>query len=143
MIQLALGINRVKGLDWTIKYGSNWVSITDELVKIILANEEKITSVFSYTNCADELFIQTIAFNCGFKDYIFQPAGKQAANLRCIDWSRGKNGNPYTYRLKDIDMLIPKMGERENLNLFARKFSETIDKGLIDEILVRLKKGGN
>ena len=40
-------------------------------------------------------------------------------------------------------MLIPKMGERENLNLFARKFSETIDKGLIDEILVRLKKGGN
>lgn len=41
-----------------MKYGSQWVSITDELVKVILANEEKITSVFSYTNCADELFIQ-------------------------------------------------------------------------------------
>ena len=143
VLQIVFGINRVKNLDWQIKYGSNWVSITDELVKVILENKDKITSVFSYTNCADELFIQTIAYNCGFKDYIFQPADKQAANLRCIDWSRGKNGNPYTYRLKDIDMLIPKIGGRENLNLFARKFSETIDKGLIDEILVRLKNGRN
>lgn len=144
-LQIIIGVNRVKNLDWQIKYGSQWVSITDELVKVILANKEKITSVFSYTNCADELFIQTIAFNCGFKDHIFQPADKQAANLRCIDWSRGKNGNPYTYRLKDIDMLIPKIGGggRENLNLFARKFSETIDKDLIDEILVRLKNGRN
>ena len=41
-------------------------------------------------------------------------------------------------------MLIPKNGGgRENLNLFARKFSETIDKDLIDEILVRLKDGRN
>lgn len=143
VLQIIFGVNRVKNLDWQIKYGSNWVSITDELVKVILVNEEKITNVFSYTNCADELFIQTIAFNCGFKDYIFQPADKQVANLRCIDWSRGKNGNPYTYRLKDIDMLIPEMGGRENLNLFARKFSETIDKDLIDEILVRLKNGRN
>ena len=117
----------------------NWLRLFSQI-------EEKITSVFSYTNCADELFIQTIAFNCGFKDHIFQPVGKQAANLRCIDWSRGKNGNPYTYRLKDIDMLIPKIGGgggRENLNLFARKFSETIDKDLIDEILLRLKNGRN
>ena len=103
--------------------------------------KKKLQTFFHIQNCADELFIQTIAFNCGFKDYIFQPADKQVANLRCIDWSRGKNGNPYTYRLKDIDMLIPKMGGRENLNLFARKFSETIDKDLIDEILVRLKNG--
>lgn len=145
VLQIVFGVNRVKNLDWEIKYGSQWVSITDELVKVILANEEKITSVFSYTNCADELFIQTIAYNCGFTDRIFQTSGKQAANLRCIDWSRGKNGNPYTYRLKDIDMLIPKIegGGRENLNLFARKFSETVDKDVIDETLSRLKNGRN
>lgn len=81
--------------------------------------KKKITSVFSYTNCADELFIQTIAYNCGFTDHIFQTSGKQAANLRCIDWSRGKNGNPYTYRLKDIDMLIPKIGgEAEKISIY-------------------------
>lgn len=118
VLQIVFGVNRVKNLDWQIKYGSQWVSITDELVKVILANEEKITSVFSYTNCADELFIQTIAFNCGFKDHIFQPADKQAANLRYIDWSRGKNGNPYTYRLKDIDMLIPKNGGAEKTSIY-------------------------
>ena len=89
-LQIIWGVNRVKNLDWKIKYGSNWVSITDELVKVILENKDKITSVFSYTNCADELFIQTIAYNCGFKDRIFQPADNQAANLRYIDWSREK-----------------------------------------------------
>ena len=121
VLQIVFGVNRVKNLDWQIKYGSQWVSITDELVKVILANEEKITSVFSYTNCADELFIQTIAFNCGFKDHIFQPADKQAANLRYIDWSRGKNGNPYTYRLKDIDMLIPKNGGQRKPQFICQK----------------------
>lgn len=107
VLQIIFGVNRVRNLDWQIKYGSQWVSITDDLVKFFLESRDKITSVFSYTNCADELFVQTIAYNC-FKDYIFQPVDKQAANLRCIDLSRGKNGNPYTYRLKDIDMLIPK-----------------------------------
>lgn len=121
VLQIVFGVNRVRNLDWQIKYGSNWVSITDELVKVILENEEKITSVFSYTNCTDELFVQTIAFNCGFKDHIFQPADKQAANLRCIDWGRGKNGNPYTYRLKDIDMLIPKIGGQRKLQFICQK----------------------
>lgn len=91
-LQIIFGVNRIKNLDWQVKYGSQWVSITDDLVKVILENKDKITSVFSYTNCSDELFIQTIAYNCGFKDRIFQPAGNQAANLRCIDWSRGKTG---------------------------------------------------
>lgn len=142
VLQIIFGVNRVKNLDWQIKYGSQWGSITGELVKAILENKVKITGVFSYTNCADELFIQTIAYNCGFKDHIFQTVGNQAANLRCIDWSRGKNGNPYTYRLKDIDMLIPEIGG-QNQNLFARKFSETVDKDLINVMLSRLKNGRN
>lgn len=110
-VDLASGIIiQVRNLDWQIKKASQWVSITDELVKVILENKDKITSVFSYTNCADELFIQTIAYNCDFKDYIFNWLTNKRQNLRCIDWRRGKNGNPYTYRYKDIDMLIPKIG---------------------------------
>lgn len=82
--------------------------------------KKKSQAFFHIQNCADELFIQTIAYNCGFTDHIFQTSGKQAANLRCIDWSRGKNGNPYTYRLKDIDMLIPKIGggEAEKISIY-------------------------
>lgn len=133
VIQLALGINRVKGLDWTIKYGSNWVSITDALVSAILGEgqEEKIKRVFSYTNCADELFVQTIAYNCGFRDKIYvSPSGK-TDNLRYIDWARGGNGNPYTFHREDYELLCAQDA------LFARKFSETVDHDIIEMICRR------
>lgn len=134
VLQITFGVNRVKNLDWQIKYGSSWVSITNELVKTILEHEEKITSIFQYTNCADELFIQTIAYNCGFKDRIYQPVGNEAANLRCIDWSRGKNGNPYTFRKQDEELLM------SNENLFARKFSEIIDPDIIQHIYTKIEQ---
>lgn len=140
-IQIVLQINRVRKLDWTIKYGSNWVSITDDLVDVLLKNKEKITYTFSCTNCADELFIQTVAYNCGFKERIYQPELNQAANLRYIDWDRGKNGNPYTFRSDDKDRLISKQ-TWENKNLFARKFSETVDKEIIDIVLLSLESKG-
>ena len=140
VVQIVFRINRVKHLDWKIKYGSNWVSITDELVEVVLNNRYKITQTFSYTNCADELFVQTIAYNCGFKERIYKPELNQSANLRFIDWSRGKNGNPYTFRLSDKNMLIPDMG-RQNKNLFARKFSETVDKEIINAVLSSLGDG--
>ena len=97
VLQAVCHINRVKDLDWTIKYGSQWVSITHELVGELLNNKEKITKVFSFTNCSDELFIQTIAFNCGFKDRLYHPDKDLAANLRYIDWSRSKDNHPYNF----------------------------------------------
>lgn len=103
-----------------------------------MENKEKITKVFSRTNCADELFIQTIAFNCGFKEKIYQPDLNQTANLRYIDWNRGNNGNPYTFKFCDKNLLIPS-DSKENKNLFARKFSESIDKSIINEVLMNIK----
>ena len=112
VFQIVFRVNRVKDLDWEIKYGSQWVSITDDLVKVVLDNKEKVRRVFSCTNCADELFIQTIAYNLGFKDRIYHPEDNQAANVRFIDWKRGKNGNPYTFRLNDFYMLLPSGGTK-------------------------------
>ena len=55
-----------------------------------------------------------------------------------------KNGRTGFYALRENFFGFTNfLGCRENLNLFARKFSETIDKGLIDEILVRLKNERN
>ena len=133
VLQIIFGVNRVRNLDWEIKYGSEWVSITDDLVAVILENQAKITKVFSCTNCADELFIQTIAYNCGFKEKIYQPELNQAANLRLIDWSRGKNGNPYTFEIQAEKLLV------ESSNLFARKFSISIDAKIVLRILERRK----
>lgn len=134
LLQIILHINRVKKLDWTIKYGSNWVSVTNDLVIELLKQKEKITKVFSCTNCADELFVQTVAYNCGFKDKIYHPEDGMTANARFIDWTRGKNGNPYTFRNQDYRSL------QANKNLFARKFSESIDKEIIQRICAEIQE---
>lgn len=127
-VQIALRVDRTRNLDWDIKYGSNWVSITNGLVEALLCQKEKIKQVFSYTNCADELFVQTVAYNCGFQDSICE------RTVRFIDWERGSNGNPYTFRISDYKMLL-------NTDvLFARKFSETVDKDIILQIIAELRK---
>ena len=137
IFQMLFRINRVRNLDWTIKYGSNWVSITDDLVEKILSHKDKITKVFSCTSCADELYIQTIAFNYGYKDRIYIPEDGMTENVRFIDWARGKNANPYTFRKQDEKLLM------ENNNLFARKFSETIDPDIITAIYEKIKDENN
>lgn len=119
-VQIILRVNRTRNLDWEIKYGSQWVSITYSLVSELVKNETKIDKIFKKTNCADELFIQTIAWNCGFKDKIY-PEG----NMRLIDWERGGNGNPYTYRNSDYELLV------NSKMLFARKFNECVDSNII------------
>lgn len=134
VIQIVLHINRVKDLDWTIKYGSQWVSITNELVEELLKHRKKIEKVFYCTNCADELFIQTIAYNCGFKNRIYYPDHGMQGNVRFIDWTRGQNGNPYTFKNQDYHIL------QTNKNLFARKFSESIDKEIIQRICSEIKE---
>lgn len=141
VFQIIIHVNRVKNSDWLIKYGSNWVSITDDFVDVILKNRDKIVHLFKYTNCADELFIQTVAYNCGFRERIYKPELNQSANLRFIDWSRGKNGNPYTFKNEDFNILFSETisCENENNNLFARKFSELEDKNIIRKVLQRIE----
>lgn len=133
VMQIGLNINRVKKLDWQIKYGSNWVSITNELVERVIRQKEKITKIFSFTNCADELFIQTVAYNCGFKDRIYCPEDGMTENVRFIDWTRGKNGNPYTFTSNDEQKLL------SSKDMFARKFSETTDRHIIEKIVSVVK----
>lgn len=128
LLQMIAQVDRTKNLDWTIKYGSQWISISHELVCCILKHKEKIGEVFSLTNCADELFVQTIAYNCGFREKIYQPLPGENANMRLVDWSRGRNGSPYTFRSDDFEMLT------STPTLFARKFSETVDRKIIEQL---------
>lgn len=86
VFQIIAHVNRTKDLDWKIKYSSQWIGITDNLDNVI--EKEKITQVFSCTNSEDELFIQTVAYDCGFKEGIYQPELNQTTNMRFIDWNR-------------------------------------------------------
>ena len=108
--------------------GTNWVSITDELVSYILQNETWIKKTFGHSFCADEIFIQTLVHNSEyFKQKLYHPHydNLEIASQRLIDWNRGK---PYVFRSQDLDEL------KNSSYLFARKFDSKIDKEIIDLI---------
>lgn len=134
--QIVLHVDRMKHVDWKIHYGSNWVSITHSLTLEILKHKKKIAEIFSYTNCADELFVQTVAYNCGFYNKVYKGMPLESANCRFIDWERGGNGNPYTFRTEDYEMLKQQKGY-----LFARKFSELIDYEVIEKLCGSIENG--
>ena len=129
--QLVLGVNRMKkhpGLE--IRYGSQWFSITDGLAALVTAQRPMIREVFRCTNCADELFVQTIVHHSEFRGRLYHPAydGSCLANQRYIDWSGGQNGSPRTFRMADFDAIA------SSGCLFARKFSMDADPALFDRI---------
>lgn len=130
--QLLLHIDRTKKhSDFQVRYGSQWVSITDELVQYILSQEALINDVFSYTNCADELFIQSLVYNSEFRNRLYDGNFDDDvhANMRLIDMkNRGKNGNPYTWRDSDWNEL------QSSDCLFARKFSIDVDKEIVRKV---------
>ena len=118
-----------------IKYGSQWVSITDDLVQYILKNRKVIYKLFKFSNCADELFIQTLIYNSKYRYRLYDEKFDNSidANKRLIDWSRGRNGNPYVWTILDKKVID------ESECLFARKFDEIIDEEIIKYIISKVK----
>lgn len=130
LLQLILHVNRVKNLDWQIKLGSEWASVTNDFVIRMLQEEPKISKLFRWTNCLDELLIQTIAFNCGFMDRVYHNP-KGADCLRFIDWSCSKNCSPYIFTIADNKLLE----DASSGVLIARKFSLAKDPEIINQVL--------
>lgn len=125
-LQKYLKINRLKRNKLEIRKGANWFDITHDFVKYVLTKEKEINKLFKHSNCADELFLQTLAYNSSFRDNVCMDYLDELKNVkRCIDWKRGQ---PYTYTIDDYAMLI------NDGAFFARKFSSTKDKEIIDKI---------
>lgn len=120
--QKLLGIKR-NWKDQELKKGSQWVSISSDFAKYLVEKEEFILKRFRNVICPDEIFLQTLLYNSGFKDTIRDYEGKSDETIRKIDWLRG---TPYTWEEKDFQELI------ESPSLFARKFSSSTDKAIID-----------
>lgn len=112
--------------------GSNWFSITNNLVEYILKNEKNIEKIYRYTFCADEIFLQTLVMNSEFKNNIYKLKNNNDSEsaMRYIDWNRGF---PYIFKKEDFNILM------ESDMLFARKFSDRIDKDIIDMIYKKVK----
>lgn len=103
--------------------GTNWFSVTHELVKYVLSRENIIKKQFYHTVCADEVFLHSIVMDSPYKDTVV------SNSLRAVDWTRG---TPYVYKSEDVDELL------KSEKLFARKFDENIDLAAIEKIVAHL-----
>lgn len=124
-------------LDPTIKYnfGSQWVSITDEVVRLIISKEKWIQKTFRFGYICDEIYIQTIIMNSEYmKDLCDKPNSEEriSGNMRYTRWPVTGGAHPIIFEEKDFEELI------QSDCLFARKFSETVDKKIIDMIYTKI-----
>ena len=99
--------------------GSQWMSITNDLCRFILANRKKIRRYFIMTFAPDESFVQTLVYDSFFYEKVHNKEDEFKSSMRLIDWERRPNiNNPYTWKCEDWDEMV------SSDRLFARKFSE-------------------
>lgn len=100
--------------DFIFYRGCNWVSITSDLVSVLLKRKKYILKRFKYTSCSDEFFVQSILKDSILKDNIYNSEDEWLGCMRLIDWDRGQ---PYVWKNEDFQLL------KNSEKLFARKFS--------------------
>lgn len=132
-LQKKLGINRSPEI--RPYFGSNWASLTDDAVQVLIRSENKIKKIFRYSLTCDEVYKATILMeNEEFRKRLYRKPIKDTCisyNMRYIDWKRG---NPYVFTMSDFDVLI-------NCNaLLARKFSWEKDSEIVSKLYVYLSK---
>ena len=112
---------------FNIRYASNWVSIDNNLIRLIINNKNWIYEKFHRGICVDELFIPTlITYHMKFlnKIYSFDLDG----NLRFMKFN---HDHPHVWNYSDINTL---KNAKNNGYLFSRKFDDTIDNKIINRI---------
>lgn len=141
-LQMAVGFRINKNVNFY--FGSQWFSITDDLARYVLSNEDWLENVFRHTSTCDEIFLPTLVCNSEFKERLFIPEpvesnrGSTLGNMRFIDWTRGESvRHPWTFRASDEQLLFSVD------HLWARKFDENVDEEIIDKLYNRLKSGND
>ena len=120
-----------------IQKGCNWCSITSNFVDYILKNKNNISKLVSYSKCADEIFIQTLAIQSEFKNKLYRSKfdNNYDSCKRLIIWDNVKR--PKTITIDDKAEIL-------NSNcMFARKFSYNTkkEKKIVDFLLDYNLKG--
>lgn len=117
-------------------FGANWVSVTHDFVSDLLKRKAFFIDFYKYSNCADEIYKQTFAFNSEYRDKIYNLGDELEGCMRFIDWQRGK---PYIFSIEDYDEIM------SSNKLFARKFEDNVDKEIVqkiyDHIIIEQKNG--
>lgn len=109
-LQKLMGIRRKMDKDY--RKGHQWVSLTNDAVKMLLDNRQWMERRMRNVNTPDEIFIQTLIWNSDFRQHLYSEG--YDGNMRFIDWQRGE---PYCWQDADLDELLA------SPYMFARKFS--------------------
>lgn len=122
-------INRIKGNRTVFQKGAVWFSITHAFTTYALEQMPRYRGYYRHSSCADEIWLQTILANSPFMERrAFMGFDDElAATMRYVDWS-GNAASPRTLTSADFDLLM------ESGMLFARKFDESVDAGIIQRI---------
>lgn len=134
LVEPVLGINRLKKYSsLTFGRGANWFSITRDFVRYVVNTWPQYKHMFSWSLCADEIFLQTMLLNSPYAANVYhaQPDDDYKAIMRLIDWKRG---GPYIFREEDFEDLI------SSPMLFARKFDQRVDDVIINKLVAHLMK---
>ncbi|WP_392469261.1 beta-1,6-N-acetylglucosaminyltransferase [Sphingobacterium cellulitidis] len=109
----------------SFRKGTQWLSVTDGLVKLILKEKANILKIYQNSFCCDEIVVQTICWNSVFKNKLFDLTDEGRGCMREIRW---ENNVIRDWTDEDFEYLI------NSDKLFARKFnSKSIN--VVDKIL--------
>lgn len=112
-LQECCGIYRNKSIHFA--KGTQWLSITDNLVEALLRDQSQILRIYNNTFCADEVAIQTYVRNSPYWEQVFDVTDEARSSMRCIGW---RDGVLYDFQAEDYAELA------KSTALFARKFNE-------------------
>lgn len=123
-VQRLLHIRNKYSKKISFQKGTNWFSITDNLARFILSKRFWIEKTFKYSQCGDEIFLQTIVANSSYKEKLYHMSfdNEPDAIMRLIDWRRGQ---PYIFTKADRNELC------SSPMMFARKFNPDVDEDII------------
>ena len=130
-IQRFLRYDRFKQFKMVCKKGIAYWSITADFATYLLANEEKIHSIFKYSICGDEVFAQTMIFNSPFKDRIYNLKDEFIGSLCCMPWNSSIGSRDgHNFEMRDFPYL------EDSPCLYALKFEN--DDGI--ELIQKIKR---
>lgn len=129
--RLQLLIDYKRNEDIELVRGTNWVSITNDLVEYLLSKKEEIRQRFHHTFCADEVYKHTLSWNSPFKERLYNSQNEALGCMREINWviTDKKSFLPsFTMddyeRLKNSPMLFARKFDSANINIVKKIISE-------------------
>lgn len=111
-IQELLHIERNRGEQF--RKGTQWVSVTDGFVRMLIDAKPWVMKTFSHTFCPDEIYKQTLCWGSGFRQWVYDRNDEGNGCLRAIGW---RDGELVDWAPGEYDAL------KGSQALFARKFN--------------------